>query len=53
MFLVNRLGGSHLEWGIWLEGQSSHLPDRNVKMVFSQVWRLAYVDEFDFNFVFL
>jgi hypothetical protein len=30
-----------------------HLPDINVKMVFSQVWHVAYADEFDLNFVFL
>jgi len=49
---MNWQGGSHLDWGIWFEWQSSQFHDRNVKMVYAQVRRLAYVDEFDLNSMF-
>lgn len=51
IFLVNRLGGYHSKWEIKLEGQCSHCFNRNDKFIYALVGHLAFVDEFDFNFV--
>jgi hypothetical protein len=52
MFMVNQPSGCHSEWGIKLEGQSSCFINKNVKMVYTLVKRLAYGNEFDHNSMF-